>query len=126
MDITTSLAAPSSSNNNHKGIYSSFITVLGIITKFAILVYIHIVSSNIASLANNKDIGNERNDNAIEEIILHQFWYPLSAVIKMMQEKITFDTEFGLARVVAAALTYHIGFCCLFVAMIHLGVIKAR
>ena len=115
MDITTSLAAPS----------STFMTILGIIAKVLILVYIYIVSSNLASLASNSDNSNGRNGNAIEEV-LHHFWNPLSALAIMMKEKIKFDTDFGLPRMVAAALTYHIGFCCLFVGMVHLRVIKAR
>ncbi len=122
MDITTSLESPSLSSQRKQYILTATATI---IFKLAILGYLYTISFDDDYYSDNYEFEIEEGGHVV--LLLDRFRYPLFTLLKyLIQEKMMTIYNFGLPRLVAAAFTYHIGFCCSFVGLVHLKVIKPR
>ena len=115
MEITTSLPAPSSYHYYHRSkvVYKVILqlTVIGLSLLFTSF-YETIYNEN----ANNNN--QSFQTQSITSVIL-------SYMQTILYESLEWIGEW-LPRIVAASLTYHVGFCCLFVGLVYLKVIVPK
>ena len=106
MDITTSLPAPSSSHRRK--------VLITLELKLVVVIALSLFFSSSLPSALSSFYASKEND------LENGATWTISIIMNDLYQCLRWVSSDLLPRVVAASLAYHIGFCCLFVGLVHL------